>query len=76
MCVAFPMKIVEVRDSGHGTASCGGVIREVNTRLLKDCRIGDFVLVHAGYAIEKVTPDTAETMLEYFREIDDQKTDK
>ena len=76
MCVAIPMRIVELLPDRHGKVENDGVERKVNLRLLDDCSVNDYVLVHAGYAIEKVTPDTAETMLEYFREIDDRKTDK
>ena len=69
MCVAFPMKIVSRIDETHCTVECGGVERTVCTRLLPDCAVGDYVLVHAGYAIEKVRPEQAEDDLALFRQL-------
>jgi hydrogenase expression/formation protein HypC len=69
MCVAVPMRIVEFEDKIHCRAACSGVESIVNTRLLPDCTVGDYVLVHAGYAIEKVSPEDAENTLEVFRQL-------
>lgn len=71
MCVAYPMQIVSVSDDTHCIVSDSGVERKINTRLLPGCAVGDFVLVHAGYAIERVRPDDAENDLEIFREMED-----
>ena len=70
MCVAFPMKIVSVIDETHCIVSASGVERKVNTRLLPGCSEGDYVLVHAGYAIETVRPDEAESDLELFHQLE------
>ncbi len=68
MCLAIPMKITEI--NGH-VARCisRGIEREVNCFLLQESAIsvGDFVMVHVGYAIQKV--DTAHAQLAW--EIDD-----
>jgi hydrogenase expression/formation protein HypC len=52
MCLAVPAKIVELNDS-TATISVEGVLREVDVSLIDEPRLGDFVLVHAGFAIHK-----------------------
>lgn len=69
MCVAFPMRIEAIEDQTHCRVSFSGVESLVNTRLLPDCSVGDYVLIHAGYAIEKVSPEEAENTLEVFRQL-------
>ena len=59
-------------DKTHCTVSFSGVESKVNTRLLPDCSVGDFVLVHAGYAIEKVDPGEAENTLDVFRQLNEE----
>ena len=72
MCVALPMKIVSVEDKTHCTVSFSGIESRVNTRLLPDCSVGDYVLVHAGYAIEKVGTNEAENTLDVFRQLNEE----
>ncbi len=61
MCLAIPMKIIEI--NGH-VARCNskGIEREINCFLLQDCSLSvdDFVMVHVGYAIQKIDPDHAQ----------------
>jgi hydrogenase expression/formation protein HypC len=52
MCLAVPAKIVELNDS-TATISVEGALREVDVSLIEEPRLGDFVLVHAGFAIHK-----------------------
>ena len=72
MCVALPMRIVEFEDQTHCRVSFSGVESLVNVRLLPDCAVGDYVLIHAGYAIEKVSPEEAENTLEVFRQLQEE----
>lgn len=60
MCLAIPMQVLAVRDS-MARCAAGGVERDVNLFLLQDRNVsaGDFVLVHVGYAIQKVEPEAA-----------------
>jgi hydrogenase expression/formation protein HypC len=68
MCLAIPMKII--RKDGHSaTVEAGGVSREINMRLLEDARIGDYVLVHAGFAIETIDEHEAEETLKLMEQI-------
>ena len=53
MCLAIPMQIVEIKDK-KGIVEIGGVKREVGLQLLKQVKIGDYVIVHAGFAIQRL----------------------
>ena len=52
MCLAVPAKIVELTGPA-ATISVDGALREVDVSLIEDVRLGDYVLVHAGFAIHK-----------------------
>ncbi|MBM4144304.1 MAG: HypC/HybG/HupF family hydrogenase formation chaperone [Lentisphaerae bacterium] len=69
MCLAIPMRIDEIRADGTGVADLDGVAREVALSLIADPRVGDYVIVHAGYAIEKLDRQEADERLALFREI-------
>ncbi len=68
MCLAVPMKVTEIVD---GTAVCevDGVRRAGSLMMLDDVSVGDYVLLHAGFAIEKIDPEEAQKTLEVFREV-------
>lgn len=68
MCLAVPMRIAEI---AHGTAICevDGVRREASLMMLEDVTVGDYVLIHAGFALEKVDPVEAQKTLDIFREV-------
>ena len=53
MCLAFPAKIVAIKDS-LATVEKSGVQREASLMLLPDAKIGDYVLIHAGFAMQIV----------------------
>ncbi len=69
MCLAIPMKLV-TRDGREGTAEISGVTRKVLLDLLPEAAIGDYLIVHAGYAIQRLDEEEAhvilETLSEYF----------
>ena len=63
MCLAVPARIIEIRDGLLGLVELGGVVRDVSFALLPDVAVGDYVLLHAGYALQKVdTADAEETL--------------
>jgi hydrogenase expression/formation protein HypC len=68
MCLAIPAKVLEVRGDIAKVDFGQGVAREVNVMLV-EARVGEYVLVHAGYAIEKLDQEAAEESLRYWREI-------
>ena len=62
MCLAVPSKIVEIKDL-LATVDVDGVRREASLMLLEDVNIGDYVIVHAGFAISKVDEEIAKQAL-------------
>ncbi len=79
MCLAIPSKIVEINDN-MGTIDVAGVQREASLLLLEDPQVGDWVIVHAGFAIQKVDEAAAQESLRYLREaaqllVDDEDPD-
>ncbi len=60
MCLAFPAKIISIKDS-LATVERSGVKRDASLMLLPNAKIGDYVLIHAGFAIQVV--DEEETKL-------------
>jgi hydrogenase expression/formation protein HypC len=66
MCLAIPSKIIEIRDSS-ATIDVYGAQRDISLLLLEDnVHVGDYVLVHAGFAIQKLQEDEAEETLKLF----------
>jgi hydrogenase expression/formation protein HypC len=68
MCLAIPAKVLEIQGDVAKVDFGQGVAREVNVMLV-DARVGEYVLVHAGYAIQTLDKEAAEESLRYWREI-------
>jgi len=68
MCLAIPVLVTELKE--HTAAvDIGGVSRDMNTVLIPAVKVGDYVLLHAGFGIEIVDPIEAKKTLEMIREI-------
>lgn len=68
MCLAIPMQVVEIEED-RGMVEQGGVRRPVDLRLLEEVNIGDYVIVHAGFAISRLDTEEAEETLRLFAEL-------
>jgi len=68
MCVAIPMRLVEKSDI-IGVVELEGLKREVSLQLLDEVNVGEYLIVHAGFAIQKLDEDEALETLELIREI-------
>lgn len=69
MCLALPAQIIAIDpDSGMATASVDNVKVEVSLALVDDVAVGDYVLVHVGYALNKIDEDEALKTLALFAE--------
>lgn len=68
MCLAIPAKVLEVNGNIAKVDFGQGVAREVNVMLV-DAKIGEYVLVHAGYAIEKLDQKAAQESLDTWRQV-------
>ena len=69
MCLAVPAKVLDVRGRA-ATVDFGGLQREALLDLLPEVVVGDYVLVHAGFAIQRLEPGEAEEILALFAEIE------
>jgi hydrogenase expression/formation protein HypC len=68
MCLAIPAKIVALNENDMAVADVGGVRREVSLSLVDDVAVGDYVIVHVGFALSKLDPDEAAKTLDLFAE--------
>jgi len=68
MCLAIPMRLVERRDF-EGEVELNGVRRKISLMLLPEAEVGEFVLVHAGYAIGKLDEEEARQTIELLEEL-------
>lgn len=69
MCLAVPMKIVEIRSDGWGVVDMDGTRYDANLALVEDPQVGQYVIVHAGYAIETLDPEDAEERISLFEQM-------
>lgn len=67
MCLAIPSMIVKIEDE-MATIDVDGVKRKASLLLVEDAQIGDYVIVHAGFAIRKIDEEVAQESLWYLRE--------
>ena len=70
MCLAVPLRIKEL-DGTDAVVERDGVSRRVKVNFIREPKVGDYVMVHAGFAIEKVNEKQAEEDLEAFRELEE-----
>ncbi len=70
MCLAVPMKVLKVVGE-KARVTLSGLEQEVDVRFLENLKPGEYVIVHAGFAIEKLNAAEAEETLALFKEIDE-----
>ncbi|NLA21710.1 MAG: HypC/HybG/HupF family hydrogenase formation chaperone [Candidatus Marinimicrobia bacterium] len=68
MCLAVPMRIIEI-DGSRAKAEVGGVLYQANLDFLSDVKVGDYIIVHAGFAIEKLDEIVALENLAAWQEV-------
>lgn len=69
MCLAMPLKIIEILPSDMAKVESEGLTLEISTILLDKVYPGDYVLVHTGFALEVLNKDEAEETLEIFKQL-------
>lgn len=75
MCLAIPMKITELKDDGMARVTAMGAERDVAMDLTPQAGVGDYVLVHAGFAIEVVDEQYAAETLDLIKDMVDMVDD-
>ncbi len=68
MCLAIPAKIAELDEDGLATVDILGVTREISVDLTPQAQVGDYVLVHAGFAIEVVDEQFAQETIDLIKQ--------
>ena len=69
MCLAIPAQVIELRDNYMAVVDLAGVHKEISLALVEDIAIGDYVIVHVGFALSKLDPDEAASTLALFADI-------
>jgi len=69
MCLAIPARIEEMTSPGNAIVNLGGVRKEISLALVEDIAVDDYVIVHVGYALQKLDPEEAERTLALFAEM-------
>ena len=68
MCLALPARVVELLPESQGVIDIGGVRKRISLELVAAVQPGDYVIVHVGYALQKLDPDEAARTLALFAE--------
>ena len=74
MCLGVPGKVIEIEPDEslgliRGKAQFGGITKEVNLTYTPDVRIGDYVIVHVGFAISRLDEEQAQQVFAYLKEL-------
>ena len=69
MCLAIPARVVELLEDGSAMVDVGGVRKEISLALMDGVAVGDYVIVHVGYALNRLDPEEAAKTLRLFAEI-------
>ena len=75
MCLAVPGKIISISGdeplTRTGRVNFGGIVKEASLAYVPEAEVGDYVIVHVGFAISRVDEQEAQRVFEYLREMDD-----
>jgi hydrogenase expression/formation protein HypC len=63
MCLAIPARVAEINENDIAIVDLGGVRKDVSLALVEDVAVGDYVIVHVGYALTRLDPEEAEKTL-------------
>jgi hydrogenase expression/formation protein HypC len=66
MCLALPARIEQIDDQDNAIVNLGGVLKSISLALVDDVAVGDYVIVHVGYALQKLDPHEADETLALF----------
>ena len=71
MCLAIPAQVSKLLDGDRAIADVGGVSREISLALVDDVKVGDYVIVHVGFALSRLDPEEAAKTLKLFDEMNE-----
>ena len=67
MCLAIPVRVVEKKSDDAAIVDLSGIRKEISLALVSGVEVGDYVILHVGYALTKLDPEEAERTLALFR---------
>ena len=70
MCLAVPVRVIEI-EGQVGRVELGGVLRDISLALTPEAQLGDYVLVHTGFAISVLDEEEAQESLKLFAELEE-----
>ncbi|MEN3011697.1 MAG: HypC/HybG/HupF family hydrogenase formation chaperone [Dictyoglomus thermophilum] len=70
MCLGVPLKIVEIKEGNIAIADMGGSTLEISTIFTPEVKVGDYVLVHAGFSISILSNEEAEEIISALEELE------
>ncbi len=68
MCLAIPVQILAIKDGDQAVVELSGVQRDISLALVDNASVGDYVIVHVGYALSKLDPEEAQKTLQAMAE--------
>ena len=68
MCLAIPVKVEQLLDNDEAMVNIGGLKKQISVMLIDDLNVGDYVILHVGFALNKIDADEAEKTLAMFNE--------
>lgn len=68
MCLAVPARIAALLDNDMAKAEVGGIVKDVSLALVDDVAVGDYVIIHVGFALSRLEPEEAAETLALFAE--------
>lgn len=68
MCLALPVRVIERVGESDAIVDLGGIRKQISLALVDDVAVGDYVILHVGYALSRLDPVEAENTLALFRE--------
>jgi hydrogenase expression/formation protein HypC len=75
MCLAVPGKIVSIEEADatfrNGRVNFGGIVKNVNLSYVPEAKVGDYVVVHVGFALSIIDEAEARQVFEYLRQMDE-----
>jgi hydrogenase expression/formation protein HypC len=74
MCLSIPAKIVSI-DGNMAEVSTGGAVFKAGLHLIEDAMVGDYILLHAGFAIQKISENDAAETLRLLEEMNDSQNE-
>ncbi|MDE5445577.1 MULTISPECIES: HypC/HybG/HupF family hydrogenase formation chaperone [Bradyrhizobium] len=69
MCLAIPAEVTKLLPDEMAIVSIDGVSKEISVALIENLAVGDYVIIHVGYALTKIDPEEAMRTLELLREL-------